>query len=126
MGYIQTETAYYQPQPDANQPFPANAAYGDPGFAAGQDGWGLRVVNSNAVSVYGTGLYSFFNAYDGTCVNAADKCQARIFSVENSHVSAFNLVVIGSKKMVTVDNVDVADMADNSAGFPSIIAMFRN
>lgn len=30
------------------------------------DGWGLRVVNSQNILIYGAGLYSFFNNYN-TC-----------------------------------------------------------
>lgn len=94
MGQIQTETAcvplpslkshfslegcshetfrYYQPNPNALVPFKPNPSIQDPDFAstcAGSTGncavgWGLRVVNSQDLSVYGAGLYSFFNNYD--------------------------------------------------------------
>lgn len=79
-GHIQTETAYYQPQPPVPAPFPQNAAYSDPSFPEyclnaslflspnvtlepGQihnecDGWGLRIIDSFDVLVYGAGLYS--------------------------------------------------------------------
>ena len=65
---------YYQPNPNATLPFPPVAAINDPNFAvscvgvAGNcaDGWGLRVINSKNVLVYGAGLYSFFNNYN-TC-----------------------------------------------------------
>jgi hypothetical protein len=69
MGHIQTETPYYQPNPIAPGPFyPSIAAsfpndpdfsncHSDPSCAAT---WGLRVVNSDSVTVHGAGLYSFF------------------------------------------------------------------
>jgi hypothetical protein len=71
MGFAQTETPYYQPSPAAPAPFTVNPTLHDPDFAttcAGQSGncanaWGLRIVNSNHISVYGAGLYSFFNDY---------------------------------------------------------------
>jgi glucan 1,3-beta-glucosidase len=76
MGQIQTETAYYQPNPKASTPFPIVAGWNDPPFKAAcnavtgncEDGWGLRIVNSTNIYVYGAGLYSFFNNY------ATSKC----------------------------------------------------
>jgi glucan 1,3-beta-glucosidase len=73
-GQIQTETAYYQPNPPATVPFPAVAALYDFDFERGcagvaghcAMGWGLRVINSRSILVYGAGLYSFFDNYS-TC-----------------------------------------------------------
>lgn len=72
MGFIQTETPYYQPSPNAQTPFSPIASRDDPNFAtfcAGKAAscniaWGLRVLNSVNINVYGAGLYSFFNNYD--------------------------------------------------------------
>jgi len=71
MGFIQTETPYFQPSPKATVPFPAWSARHDPNFSvfcAGKSdncnlAWGLRVLNSQNILVYGAGLYSFFNNY---------------------------------------------------------------
>jgi glucan 1,3-beta-glucosidase len=73
-GQIQTETAYYQPNPPAIVPFPAVPVYKDYDFQTGCAGkagncamaWGLRVVDSRSIVVYGAGLYSFFDNYS-TC-----------------------------------------------------------
>jgi glucan 1,3-beta-glucosidase len=70
-GQIQTETAYYQPNPNAKQPYPIVAGFNDPNFDTScvglngncAAGWGLRVINSSSVLVYGAGLYSFFSNY---------------------------------------------------------------
>ena len=128
LGQIQTETAYYQANPDARVPFPANAAYHDPVIAAGESGWGVRVVDSVDVLVYGAGLYSFFDNYDVTCSNAgnASKCQSHIFSVDRSRVSVYNLNTVGTASMITVGNSEVASWADNQDGFVSTIALFRS
>lgn len=127
MGQIQTETAYYQPNPDARIPFPNVPALSDPIMDANQSGWGLRLVNSHDVLVYGAGLYSFFSNYDVQCSNEGngETCQTRTFSVENSHVSVYNLNTVGTTKMITVDNVDVASYADNINGFIDTVALFR-
>jgi hypothetical protein len=128
LGQIQTETAYYQPNPDATIPFPAVAAYHDPAIATGASGWGVRVVNSTDVLVYGAGLYSFFDNNNVTCSNDGNpnKCQSRIFSVESSQVSLYNLNTVGVTNQITVDGVDVAVYSDNADGFVQTIALFRS
>ncbi|KAL2258174.1 hypothetical protein VTK26DRAFT_8634 [Humicola hyalothermophila] len=127
MGQIQTETAYYQPNPDASLPFARDARFRDPAFAAGESGWGLRVVDSRAVYVYGAGLYSFFDNNDVLCsqIGEGARCQSRIFSVEgDSEVRVFNLNTVGTNKMITVDGVDVANYEDNIDGFVHSVALF--
>jgi hypothetical protein len=128
MGQIQTETAYYQPNPDATIPFPVNAAYHDPVMAPGASGWGLRVVDSSNLLVYGAGLYSFFGNYNVTCSNQGngETCQSRIFGVENSSLSVYNLNTVGATNMITVDGTDVAVYSDNLDGFVDSIALFRS
>lgn len=128
MGQAQTETAYYQPNPDALIPFPANAAYHDPVMAPGSSGWGLRIVDSTDVLAYGVGLYSFFSNNNVTCSNQGngEACQARTFSVENSAVSVYNLNTVGTTHMITVDGADVALYSDNLDGFVDSIALFRS
>lgn len=128
MGQVQTETAYYQPNPDALIPFPADAAFHDPIMATGQSGWGLRVVDSSDLLIYGVGLYSFFSNNNVTCSNQGngEACQARIFSVENSQVSVYNLNTVGTTNMITVDGVDIAKYSDNLDGFVDSIALFRS
>lgn len=74
-GQIQTETAYYQPNPIATYPFPALTEWNDPDFASScanstgencAEGWGLRIIDSEYIYVYGAGMYSFFDNYS-TC-----------------------------------------------------------
>ncbi|KAI1864522.1 uncharacterized protein JN550_008809 [Neoarthrinium moseri] len=127
MGQIQTETAYYQPNPSAVMPFQANADLNDPVLTDGEDGWGLRVVRSSDVFVYGGGLYSFFNNYDVSCSqqDVADKCQSRIASFEDSNVSVYNLNTVGATVMATIDGEDVANWADYKNNFVSTVALLR-
>ncbi|KAL2814357.1 pectate lyase superfamily protein-domain-containing protein [Aspergillus cavernicola] len=106
MGQIQTETAYYQPNPDATLPFPPVESLHDPDFAKScegkegrcADGWGLRVVDSKDILVYGAGIYSFF----------------------------INNDAIGVTSMVDIDGQNVANFADNANVFNENIALFRN
>lgn len=127
LGHIQTETAYYQPNPDANIPFAAVSKYHDPEYASGESGIGVRVVNSKDILIYGAGLYSFFRNYKEECNKrgAGSVCQKRVLSIDNSEVSVYNLNGVGVTSLVTVDNVDVAAAADGFNGFPQTVALFR-
>ena len=132
MGQVQTETAYYQPNPDASHlPFSPirSAPYYDPILAKGESGWGLRVVNSHDILIYGAGLYSFFDNYDVQCsqIGEGARCQKRIFSVEgkkSERVRVYGLNTVGTNKMVTVDGRDVVAWGDNVDGFVHTVAVF--
>lgn len=137
MGQIQTETAYYQPNPDATIPFPENPALSDPVFTPSidgtnaADGWALRIVRSNNILGYGVGLYSFFNNYSVACsqVGAGATCQSRIFSIEGDALSRdiniYNLNTVGATSMITRDGVDLASNVDNNSTFVDGINVFR-
>lgn len=80
MALIQTETPYYQSNPDATTPFTSNPAFKDPVFNGGaknNKAWGVRVLDSQDVFIYGAGLYSFFENYDQTCV-PLNNCQGKL------------------------------------------------
>jgi glucan 1,3-beta-glucosidase len=69
---IRDLSRYYQPNPSAPTPFAVVPSLHDPDFASScagtsgncADAWGLRIINSNNILVYGAGLYSFFNNYN--------------------------------------------------------------
>jgi glucan 1,3-beta-glucosidase len=128
IGQLQTETAYYQPNPDATLPFESLAEWHDPVFTeAGDSGWGLRIVSSHGVILPGVGLYSFFDNYDVSCsqIGEGARCQKRTFSIEGkSSVTVYNLNTIGTKHMITVNGSDVANYEDNLDGFVHTIALF--
>ena len=72
LGQMQSETAYYQPQSQIGTPFPAVEIFNDPDVAdlckngdGTCEGYGLRILESQHVAIYGAGLYSFFDDYDG-------------------------------------------------------------
>jgi glucan 1,3-beta-glucosidase len=148
MGQIQTETAYYQPNPPAPLPVTLQASWNDPTFPAicsntsgfnftgpntnfsnPCDGYGVRVTDkSSNILIYGAGLYSFFANYNTSCsaIGSGAACQDKIFSIEgSSSVSVYNLNTVGSQSMVNVNGRSVANYADNVAGFTDTIALFR-
>ena len=160
MGQIQTESPYYQPNPPAPYPFTEpNVDIHDPDFAADcKDGggskalselngapcemaWGLRILDSENVVVFGAGLYSFFNNYDTSCstVKSGENCQARIFWVgpdkgadgsdadaDMLTVEVYNLNTIGTVSMITQGLFDMATWDQNRATFASTLAVFRS
>ena len=132
-----------RPNPSADLPFPYVKSLGDPVFVANSsdapavanvtdnisDAWGLRIVNSNNIYVYGAGLYSFFDDYSTYCSNAGngEVCQRHIFEVTNSvDVSVYNLNEVGTTYMVTLNGQDEAFYLPNTADFIDNIALFRN
>lgn len=128
MALIQTETPYYQSNPDATDPFTANDAFFDPVFAgeaSANKAWGLRIVDSTDVFLYGGGLYSFFDNYDQTCLDTAS-CQDNMVSVEGSSgVHLYGLSTKAAVNMVTVDGASAALDADNRNNFCATISLFE-
>jgi len=127
MGAIQTETPYFQSNPDASTPFTVNAAYNDPTFngtSSVNKAWGLRVVDSSDVFVFGAGLYSFFDNYDQDCLTTAS-CQTNMVSLENSgSVYLYGLSTKASTNMVTVNGAIAALDSDNRNNFCATVALF--
>ncbi|PHH84588.1 hypothetical protein CDD83_1690 [Cordyceps sp. RAO-2017] len=129
LALIQTETAYFQPNPDATKPFTPNPAYADPDFSkCGSKGcartWGLRINDSKDVLLYGGGLYSFFDNYGQVCVGQ-NNCQDDIISIENSSVKMFGVSTKASVNMVTVNGQSAAKDSDNRNNFCAAIAAFE-
>ncbi|KPM38241.1 Glucan 1,3-beta-glucosidase [Neonectria ditissima] len=133
MSLIQTETAYFQGNPDANVPFVVNADFNDPDFSKSCTGdsttcartWGVRATDSTDVFIYGAGLYSFFNNYDQECV-AANNCQDNMISIESSTLHLYGLSTKASVNMVTVDGASAVLDSDNRNNFCAAIALFSS
>lgn len=105
--HVQTETPYFQPNPDASQPFDVGFWDSDPDFSdcvSGsncEDAWAFRVLDSSDILVYTAGFYSFFNAFEQTCLND-ESCQERL--VETSFTQGFwlyNIFTIGAAEVVS-------------------------
>jgi len=135
MGLIQTETPYYQSNPDATTPFVTNAAFSDPSFtgspasnsSSNNKAWGLRVVKSKGVHVYGAGLYSFFDNYSQTCLKT-ESCQDNMLSLEDSSdVHIYGLSTKAAVNMVTVNGVAASGTLDkdNRNNFCATLAHFE-
>ncbi|KAH8658833.1 pectate lyase superfamily protein-domain-containing protein [Tricladium varicosporioides] len=129
MALIQTETPYFQSNPDATTPFTTNAAYMDPKFtgsASVNKAWGLRIVDSDDVFIYGAGLYSFFDNYGQECLDT-ESCQDNMLSIENSSgINIYGLSTKAAVNMVTLDGQSAALDKDNRDVFCATVALFQH
>lgn len=128
---LQTETPYFQSNPNAETPFTVNTAFSDPNFSStcGSDtdlcpkSWGLRVIDSTDILIFGAGLYSFYDNYDQTCLNT-ESCQDNMVDIENSSLSLFGLSTKAATNMVTLNGASAALDSDNRNNFCATIALF--
>lgn len=66
---LQTETPYFQPLPTALEPFTAVTSLQDPTFSCSgvsgncAEAWGLRILGSSNIFIYGSNHYSWFDNY---------------------------------------------------------------
>ncbi|KAE8151947.1 pectate lyase superfamily protein-domain-containing protein [Aspergillus avenaceus] len=130
MGLIQTETPYYQANPNSLTPFTPQTTWNDPDFSyCKTDGcrkaWGLRVLNTSDLYVYGAGLYSFFENYEQSCL-ATESCQENMVEVDCSDVHIYGLSTKASTNMITSNSgVGLVPQKDNKSNFCSTIALFE-
>ncbi|KAI1378301.1 pectin lyase-like protein [Hypoxylon crocopeplum] len=106
MGHIQTESPYYQPNPNALQPyylvlyqFPGDPTFDDYYDDQCRSAWGLRIINSTDIVVYSAGLYSFFRNNTLGCTKT-ESCQLRL--VETSYSERLWLYNIFTKGNVQI------------------------
>ncbi|KAL8829346.1 MAG: hypothetical protein Q9170_006207 [Blastenia crenularia] len=137
LGQVQTETAYYQPNPSAPAPFTSDPDLDDPQFSSackngtGQcSGWGLRILDSQDIGIYGAGLYSFFDNYNNSCsFPQSENCQTSLLSIEGpltQNVGIYNLNTVGVSSMMDIDGKSTATASDNVNVFPDSIAVFHS
>jgi glucan 1,3-beta-glucosidase len=59
-------------------------------------------MNSTDVSIYGAGLYSFFQNYEDTCAKYGRPCQDRLVETSYSEgIYMFSLYTVGSSEVVS-------------------------
>ena len=140
LGYTQTESPYFQPRPPASLPFPRDASINDPdfvrdclgyvGLSSCQSAWGMRIINSQDIVSYGTGLYSFFNTYNNSCAvgHIGPDCQARILSVSgnSSNLKFVSLNTVGTKIMVQQNGKDLVPGRINNSTFADSLALYES
>ncbi|KAG8880657.1 hypothetical protein FRB97_000611 [Tulasnella sp. 331] len=127
-GFIQTETAYYQPSPAAPSPFAISTTYNDPTLTNGAMGWALAIGgDSNSIFIYGAGHYNFFNNYDSTC-QPLNNCQVSMVKVASTtqNIYIYGLSTVGSTYMLNVDATTVIKASDNANGFADTFTLWKS
>jgi len=104
--------SYMQDNPNSISAYPAIQAWNDPFFdqcttATCYKTYGLRIVDSNRVFVYGAGLYSFFDNYDQGCL-ITENCQEYMIQLDNSsEIYLYNPQTKASANIIAIDGVAV-------------------
>ncbi|KAK5628851.1 hypothetical protein RRF57_004566 [Xylaria bambusicola] len=119
LGHIQTESPYFQPDPVAPAPFNISHTVfnGDPDFSnCNEDGckeaWGLRILDSEGITVHSAGLYSWFDNYAQQPCLKAESCQSRIMEVRGSKsVAIYNIFTKGVVEAATSDDYNISSKA---------------
>ncbi|KAJ6191605.1 pectin lyase-like protein [Penicillium mononematosum] len=139
MSMIQTESPYFQPVPEAPQPFSTGLFPNDPSFSNCDANpstcaisWALRILDSSSVYIMGAankllkGLYSFFYDYSQKCLDTGN-CQQRAVEIsESTDTWIYNLVTKEMIEMVSPVNETPTLGANNVNGFmSSILAWIR-
>lgn len=129
MGVIQTETPYWAGDPVPTEPFAVNTAYYDPTFSSCSSQsdckftWGLRVVDSSDILIYGTGLYSWYDNYNENCVDT-NSCQYNMIEISNSDVDMFAVSTKAAINMITLNGASAATNSDNEGTYCGCVAAF--
>ncbi|KAF6804707.1 glucan 1,3-beta-glucosidase [Colletotrichum sojae] len=131
LGHIQTETPYYQPVPVAPLPFEAGKSFpGDPSFEhctteGCKEAWGLRIIDSEGITLHSVGMYSFFQEYYQDCLETFD-CQERICEVKGSKdVALFNVFTVGTVEVASgINDGAIMQDDDNQRGFTTEISVW--
>ncbi|KAF2272061.1 pectin lyase-like protein [Westerdykella ornata] len=122
---LQTETPYYQPIPKAPSPFAvAYKRTSDPSFSycssdsrTCQYAWGLEVIGSRDIMIYGGGFYSWFQWYNQACLNG-EVCQERVVRVfDSTNIFIANLYTKGVSSMIQGAQSTDIWATDNMDGF---------
>ncbi|RLL96917.1 hypothetical protein CFD26_106729 [Aspergillus turcosus] len=107
LGHMQTETPYYQPNPNALDPYEAGAAGfpSDSPFDHCADdlctgAWALRILDSSDIFIYAAGFYSFFQDNQLGCT-AEGNCQLALIETNfASSLSIYNIFTKGNIEIV--------------------------
>lgn len=132
LGLIQTETPYYQSNPTSLIPFKPNSDFNDPTYSdcgdnkLCQKAWGLYIVDSSDIYLYGGGCYSFFENYSQDCLDD-EACQSNMVGVygDSSNIWLFLVSTKASNSVVTYANgAKKIPQENNRATFCSTVALF--
>ncbi|KZT10683.1 glycoside hydrolase family 55 protein [Laetiporus sulphureus 93-53] len=123
LGFIQTETPYFQPNPGPTAPFIPSSTYGDPSSWPANAAWALYVDSTSSnILVYGAGHYSFFQDYAETCDDDYN-CQSQIVEIENgaTDIAIYGLNTVYTTYQLSVNNEGIINYQDNLNGLAETV-----
>lgn len=129
LGHMQTETPYYQPNPNSLSPYKIGQFQQDPTFQncandLCRGAWALRVVNSSSIYIYSAGFYSFFQNNALGCTGS-ENCQLALIDTNYaSDLWIYNIFTKGNIQIVSPEG-GLAPLLFNSTtknGYTSEIA----
>lgn len=125
IGFVQTETPYYQPVPPAPAPYSSTSVYSDPSFSSSVNmAWGMWVQNSYSIILFGAGFYSFFQNYAQSCLNTWN-CQSQIFNIDSvSTITVYSLSTVGVTYQLSVSLTGVVNESSNQDGFQETLTVW--
>lgn len=130
--HIQTESPYFQARPDASQPYPPGKWSSDPKFGDCERGstcmksWALRIINSQDILTYSSGLYSFYEAYAQDCLSD-ESCQTNLVETSYSEgIWMFNTFTKGASQIFTPRGgwPPLLTSSTNQTGFTSEVSVW--
>ncbi|KAF8634678.1 hypothetical protein AX15_000779 [Amanita polypyramis BW_CC] len=125
MGWIQTESPYYQPSPPPPSPISTVPSYYDPSFKGLDHSWAVWVQCSNDIIIFGAGTYSFFQNYNQTCLGDST-CQSQIVNIDTaSSATIYNLATVGTTYQLSVNQAGIINQKANINGFASTVTAWQ-
>ncbi|KAH9935646.1 pectin lyase fold/virulence factor [Fomitopsis serialis] len=127
LGFIQTESPYFQPDPAPSSPFIPSATYFDPSSWPGNAAWGLYITGSSNILIVGAGHYSFYQAYTQSCDNS-NNCQSQIVEIDSnsSNIGIYGLNTVYSTYQLSVDYNAIIDYTSNENGFAQTVTVWTS
>ncbi|KDQ52486.1 glycoside hydrolase family 55 protein [Jaapia argillacea MUCL 33604] len=121
IGFAQTETPYYQPDPAPPSPYTSLSSWNDPTSYTQQAAWALSVATSSNILIFGAGHYSFFQNYNTTCENTFN-CQSQIVNVDSySSVAIYGLATVATTYQISLNAAGVVPNSANRNGFAQTV-----
>ncbi|PCH43394.1 glycoside hydrolase family 55 protein [Wolfiporia cocos MD-104 SS10] len=127
MGFIQTETPYFQPNPAPTAPFIPTTEYGDPTSWPQLAAWALYVSGSSDILIFGAGHYSFFQNYAQGCDSEYD-CQSQIVEIDSdsSNIGIYGLNTVYTTYQLSVDYNGIIYYGNDLNGFAETVTAWTS